>query len=333
MDNVRNNIHLVDVTICVPIYGVEKYIERCAISLFEQTYKNISYIFVNDCTKDKSIEILKKVIDRYPQLTEKIRIINHTNNKGLAAARNTAIAEVKTQFLFNVDSDDYLHPKSIEYLVKKQIETNADIVNSTTIELLHSGRKKIISLKDVVDNENICCKILSRQASVNVWGKLIRTSLYHENNINAIEGVNMGEDYVVMPRLAYYANLIANEEKAIYYYDCQNNNSITKRVSDSKFDQQFKCIEFLKKYFFDKGSIYQDAVKIGEIKILSEITINCCVSGKSEYFKLRIKNLLKRTDKKYIKYLSPIYRISFYFPYYPLLRTCAYIGHGIKKYL
>lgn len=54
------------VSVCVPIYGVEKYIEQCVVSLFEQTYKDIEYIFVNDCTPDKSIEVLKSVIERYP---------------------------------------------------------------------------------------------------------------------------------------------------------------------------------------------------------------------------------------------------------------------------
>lgn len=65
------------VSICVPIYGVEKYIERCAISLFEQTYKNIEYIFVNDCTQDNSIDVLKSIIEKYPVRKNCVRIINH----------------------------------------------------------------------------------------------------------------------------------------------------------------------------------------------------------------------------------------------------------------
>ena len=55
------------VSMLIPIYGVEKFIERCAVSLFEQTYQNIEYIFVNDCTKDNSVVILKNVMERYPQ--------------------------------------------------------------------------------------------------------------------------------------------------------------------------------------------------------------------------------------------------------------------------
>lgn len=65
------------VSILVPVYGVEKYIERCARSLFEQTYDNIEYIFVDDCTKDRSIEILQKVLEDYPNRKNQVKILNH----------------------------------------------------------------------------------------------------------------------------------------------------------------------------------------------------------------------------------------------------------------
>ena len=116
------------VTICSPIYGVEKYIERCAVSLFEQTYSDIDYVFVNDCTKDKSIEVLNRVIERYPERKKNVRIINHEKNRGLSAARNTGVDNAKTDFLIWVDSDDYVEPKMVELLVKKQLNSNADIV-------------------------------------------------------------------------------------------------------------------------------------------------------------------------------------------------------------
>ena len=79
------------VSILVPIYNVEKYIERCAVSLFEQTYENIEYVFVNDCTPDQSIKVLKHVLGRYPQRSSKTKVINHDRNRGVAASRNTAL--------------------------------------------------------------------------------------------------------------------------------------------------------------------------------------------------------------------------------------------------
>ena len=77
------------ISVIVPVYGVEKYIERCARSLFEQTYRDVEYIFVNDCTKDNSIFILQGVLHDYPNLN--VIIINKKHNEGLPQARKTGI--------------------------------------------------------------------------------------------------------------------------------------------------------------------------------------------------------------------------------------------------
>ena len=68
------------VSVIIPIYKVEAYIERCARSLFEQTLKDIEYIFVNDCTPDRSVEVLKNVIEEYPDRKSQIRILHHKDN-------------------------------------------------------------------------------------------------------------------------------------------------------------------------------------------------------------------------------------------------------------
>ena len=108
------NTSFYKVSICVPIYGVEQYIERCVRSLFEQTYENIQYIFVNDCTKDKSIEILQQLLVQYPHRESQVHIITHDRNRGLGAARNTAVDAATGEFLFHVDSDDYIDVTTID---------------------------------------------------------------------------------------------------------------------------------------------------------------------------------------------------------------------------
>lgn len=116
------------VSILIPVYGVEKYIERCARSIFDQTYQNLDIVFVDDCTPDKRIEILRRVLDDYPERKAQTRIIRHEHNRGLAAARNTAVAAATGTFLTHVDSDDWLELDAVEELVKKQVETGAEIV-------------------------------------------------------------------------------------------------------------------------------------------------------------------------------------------------------------
>ena len=108
------------ISILVPIYSVEQYIERCAKSLFEQTYTDIEYIFVNDCSPDRSIDILKETILKYPKRKNYVKIINHDVNRGLSAARNTAVENAIGDFILHVDSDDYLEMDAIEKLVSNQ---------------------------------------------------------------------------------------------------------------------------------------------------------------------------------------------------------------------
>ena len=98
------------VSILVPIYGVEHYIEQCARSLFEQSYSDIEYIFVNDCTPDSSMDILKQVLSIYPNRKSQVRIIEHEHNQGLGAARLTATKAATGEAVMHVDSDDYITP-------------------------------------------------------------------------------------------------------------------------------------------------------------------------------------------------------------------------------
>ena len=131
------------VSVVVPVYKCEKYIERCVKSLMEQSLDNIQYIFVDDCSPDNSISIFKEVVERYPQRKNKVRILHHEKNRGLSAARNTAIDAVSGLFVSHVDSDDYLAPDAIRLLVEKQLETGADIVTGNHYIVQNSGIKKM----------------------------------------------------------------------------------------------------------------------------------------------------------------------------------------------
>ena len=110
------------VSILVPVYGVEKYIERCARSLFEQTYKNIEFIFINDCTKDNSIKVLEDTLKDYSTIGENVIIVEHEYNKGLAGARNTGVSNASGEFILWVDSDDSIDRSAVEKLIKVQMK-------------------------------------------------------------------------------------------------------------------------------------------------------------------------------------------------------------------
>ena len=134
------------VSVLVPIYGVEKYIGQCAKTLFAQTYADIEYVFVDDCTPDRSIEVLQQILAEYPQRKNQVRIIRHEHNRGLGAARKTAFDATTGDFVLNVDSDDHLPLDAVEKLVACQQQTGADIVSGSYSSHFEDGtdRKSVV---------------------------------------------------------------------------------------------------------------------------------------------------------------------------------------------
>ena len=103
----------IKVSICVPVYGAEKFMEKCARSLFEQTYHNIEYVFVNDCTPDRSIEVIRQVLLDYPQRQASVKIVEHEHNRGLSASRHTAVLHATGDYFLHFDDDDYMETDAI----------------------------------------------------------------------------------------------------------------------------------------------------------------------------------------------------------------------------
>ena len=119
----------VKVSVLVPVYGVEKYIERCARSLFEQTMKDgIEFIFTDDCTRDRSIEILEKVVEEYPERKSQVKIIHHEKNQGLVSARVTGLKEAVGEYVIHCDSDDWVEREMYEIMYRQAKDTDSDIV-------------------------------------------------------------------------------------------------------------------------------------------------------------------------------------------------------------
>lgn len=132
------------ISILVPVYGVEDYMERCARSLFEQTYQNLEFIFVDDCTPDRSIDILETTIKDYPNRLSQLRIIRHNKRKGIAATRNTAINAANGLFICHIDSDDFMEVDAIRLMAEEQQKSQADIITAG----VHVISKKRITIYD-----------------------------------------------------------------------------------------------------------------------------------------------------------------------------------------
>lgn len=247
------------VSIGVPIYGVEKYIERCVRSLLEQTYKNIEYIFIDDCGKDESINILLKTLNEYPNKKNQVRIIRHDYNKGLAEARNTFIKNATGEFVIHVDSDDFIDTTLTEKVVKSQMETNADIVTAGACGY-HDGQLFSFTNASNTIPHSYLVEILKGHALPRIWGRLIRRSLYDNYGIHCERGVNMGEDKYVISQLLYYASKIAFLKENLYFYTMSACGSYTSIFKPDVAFQSLRTRRLLESFFMNKKEVFLEAL-------------------------------------------------------------------------
>ena len=321
------------VTIAIPVYKVELYIERCAVSLFEQTYDNIEYLFINDCTPDASITILENVIARYPNRKEEIKIINHKKNKGLAVARNTAIENCSSEYIMHVDSDDYLDITTVECLEIKLKENDNDII-SYNFKVIRKNNEEIWEHPHYRDSKEMTLSILKRNTPVCVCGRLIKVELYKKNNIMAIDNINMSEDYTVTTRLAYHAKNVCTIPIPLYYYDCTNESSYTHIITTDKVNQDWKAVEYVESFFKDKGEEYIDSIVYAKLtyiyRQLIELSLNNNVENTQTFYFLHTK--LSEFSKEYIKKMPLSVRLVFKIKNIFCLKTLIKIKRLLKKF-
>lgn len=246
------------VSILVPIYGVEKYIERCAVSLFEQTYRNIEYIFVNDCSKDYSLEVLEQVLHKYPQRRNQVKVINHEVNRGLAAARNTACENMTGRYFIHVDSDDALETNAVETLYNLASKNNSDLVVFGHKKCFPDGHTIVASRENIpVDKIDYLKNILYRDCGITMWGKFISSKVYIENGIKAVEGINYGEDYVTLPKVVYYSKNILNcSDLSLYRFTQVNTSSYTgQKFNESHLNSILSAVKNLEDFLNEIAKI------------------------------------------------------------------------------
>ena len=210
------------VSVIVPIYGVEKYIVRCATSLFAQTLDDIEFIFIDDCSPDRSMDLLNKEIDknrlRFAEMNWEIQTVRMPTNSGQAAVRRHGIQLAKGQFVIHCDSDDWVEPNMYEKLYNKAIADNLDIVicdyyKSTDL----TDVPRCGFLREWIASKEICFRnLLCFNCITSVWNKLCKRHLYEK--IKRFPVANMWEDYVLTSQLFYYADNFGYLNTPLYHY-------------------------------------------------------------------------------------------------------------------
>ena len=203
------------VSVIVPIYNVERFIERCARSLFMQTLDDVEYIFIDDCTPDNSVEKLEEVIKQFPDRTSQCRIEKLSENKGLAYVRHYGVLKATGDFVIHCDSDDWVDENMLEELYLEAKKSLADIV---ICDFYHTDMENDRYVKSCfsTDKDTFFYDCLCGKSYWSLWNKLVKRSLY--DKVEVYPSLNMGEDMVVCLQLLYNSSRISYVEKAYYYY-------------------------------------------------------------------------------------------------------------------
>lgn len=303
MNKISNEIK---VSIIIPVYNAEKYIVECIEKVTNQTMKDIEIIIVNDGTKDSSILKIEEFFK-----DKRVKLINKKNS-GASSARNSGIRTAEGEYIFFLDSDDYIEINTIQELYTKAEKNNLDVV-VCDIKIFGENIKERI-WQDTTFREN---KIFTGKdyleeyflgnGSPAIWNKLWKRELYIENKIFYPENISYGEDGAIMPKLMINASKVGKINKAFYNYRQQKNSMMSKK--GKKVMEYLKVYNLIDEYLIkiDKNWFkkYQYTFKLNYVyehllllnKFSKEVKEN-------EEYKLLYKNFfvdIKNSDEIYLK--------------------------------
>lgn len=317
------------ISIGIPIFGVEKYIERCARSLFEQTYANIEYVFVNDCTKDRSMDILFKVIEDYPNRKQSVKVINHDKNSGSSASRNSALDAFTGDFVMWVDSDDWLERNAVSMLVEMQVETQCDII--TFDSTWHYPQKTAVFHNEKIKFPHELLLGIFKRTNLNaIWGRFIRRELYEIHHIRCYEGINIGEDFQQITQLLYYADSVCVLNEPLYHYECSNMGSYMSSFSENKTLQAIQSLLIVKDFLIDKEENLLEEFYVYMAYSLSTFMAGAVNNNNKRCYD-RIFELLRQMPDSTIHSIPLSYRMLYLVNNYRMAKYYAHIGKVLRR--
>lgn len=312
-----NNNYLV--SIIIPVYNVEKYLERCLDSIINQTYKNLEIIVVDDGSLDKSSDIC----DKYANIDNRIKVI-HKKNGGLASARNAGMKVATGEFILFVDSDDWIILKAVEELLDIAIYNNVDFVrfipvsagypdrpdgtpiNFGTEDFMENGiynKQKIIS--DIYPRLFVTPQ-LTMGPIVAAWRSLYNRKFLIDNNLYFDEDVKYSEDAIFSAKVVYKCDKFYYLKGGYYYNYFYNPSSITKSFKKDRWEICKILSKTFKKEFGNKMDYdFTNQLYLEDIfNVLNALGQNKLIDNFKDRYKY-IKNIFEdRFTRECMKYLD-----------------------------
>lgn len=278
------------VSIIVPIYNIEPFVEECIQSIINQSYKNIEIILVNDGSTDKS----GNICDKYNHIDSRIKTIHKTNG-GLINARKTGLKQATGDYILYIDGDDWVEPNLVQYYIESVTKYNADVIISAHMENL-SGRIEILPntiSPGFYNKEDLISKVYPKMLYNGkfsqfgifsyVWGKMYRKEILIQNQLNVDENIFIGEDAACLYPTLLDANSLVILDQPFYHYR-QRVDSLIKTQKKNEINKIITFYNYLKEIFNKKNYLKLMLPQL-QFFVLSLLTVRS--EGPSLYNKLK----------------------------------------------
>lgn len=246
------------ISIIIPIYNVEKYIIDCLQSVMHQTYVGeIECILVDDCGEDNSMSIVERTIVNYSGKIA-FRILHHDQNRGLSAARNTGTNAATGDYIYYIDSDDYISDDCLEVLAEPLMQREYDMVigDYEMFGNMHNSTLLLETKNELVGNNTIFESYADRRLYVMAWNKLCKLSYLRDNDITFLEG-QLHEDELWTYKTMLCAQSIGICHKIVYFYRVRSNSIVTDLTNAApKLASYFSTIQYIQKHKYEIENDY-----------------------------------------------------------------------------
>lgn len=279
------------ISIVIPVYNTERFIAGCLQSVMRQTYQGpIECIIVDDCGQDRSIKIVETLIAGYDGPID-FKVLHHDYNRGLSAARNTGLEEASGDYIYFLDSDDYISDDCLEVLANPLQEIDYDMVlgdvvlstNLRNVVVLSKSTGPIIGINQIFFNFYVQPRLY-----IAAWNKLVKASLFKDYDMSFLEG-QLNEDDLWRYKCCQCLNSLYVQKQVTYYFSVRN-DSITfdyEKHPDKRLDSYYRTIDYVLLHPAKAGKSVWEQIIVYYMGIYSRLIIISNTDCKKEYIALR----------------------------------------------
>ena len=318
------------ISIILPVYNAEKFIERCIQSLLVQSLDDVEVIMIDDCSKDNGFQ---KAIDLINSngMQAHFKLLRNTHNLNCAGSRNRGISEATGEYITFVDSDDYVDEHYLSELMSTIAEHNSDVIIYDYKEITRT-EAILHEFQPLSTPEDVIVALLLNKMHNSLCNKVFRRSLMVDNGINMPCNLTHYDDKAICFKLIYNAKVISFIPKCLYFYDRRNEGSVTRGDQRKHVASAVDVVKIIDDFFVDKPKsvALEEAIEVNKMHILGFVLLygtEAEIQKYSKYLgKFRIKSILL------VGNVPMHYRLAVLFKQNHLSFVTTLIRHALSSY-